>query len=892
MLSNLLPVFGLILKTIPCIPFYPIDPQPPLQPQQQRVNNQQEQQLQQQQLLQVKDEVDDDDDEDEGTRGEDRAMFHEPQSTNIRPEAQIRRATLEICTRLPQNEVLRPHAGLLLDMAMRVLRNDYEENALLAARIIFEVHKSYRPILVDHVKPFLDFVLAAYKSLPSSIQKNFAMSWKPASSIQPLTASLAPSVDMGTTTTAAGAGVSVVPHPNTHHTHMHVKSTLSFRVLAEFPLTVMLLFQLYPKYIKTYLLQLLPLMMDALAQRPPMHATAFLTPEPTTSQQKISSLESVKQESDVDDRVQLKQIFKKRARELLSAQVKTLSFVTHLLRPYGDHLKQYEDRLATNVLNLFQMCPREALTTRKDLLLALRHIFATNFRKGFFRHVDTLLDERLLIGKHRQSEHAHIRATAYGALADLLLHVKSRLSMAQVSRVVHLYSRVLHDASMNLPLSVQTTSVKLLLSMVDPAFQNKEEKASLGRDILFRILETLVLKLGTLVDHGIENVEMVEKRMMDSGNQVGDAKEKKITIQIKPLDDVAVRRFLYNSDLHDTSGTTQDIRELIRPLLAGMKTLLWCIDKYGTQREKNLPSKEKNAKTKINEGDSSNLQQQLTWYEELSRQSMSSSERLIAQKYFIWALEALKVFKVNEASPSRDTTDSSTDYRGVMESFALSFSLLESFSFQRIIGPHIDMMVEAMINDDDVCVIANVFLMNGLTITSDFASCLLKYLMKDADNLDIGIAESDDEALHRRATVRMKLFSLLISSLSTYPKCEQVLRPYIQQLISICIRRAMGSEVKYWPGNHLSLLQQMFRAIAGGKYEDSYKEILPLLPTLLNGLYRIFISTDHYILRQVIIGLCLTIPARLSSLLPHLSLLLRIIVPALQSDDGDLINLG
>jgi transformation/transcription domain-associated protein len=84
----------------------------------------------------------------------------------------------------------------------------------------------------------------------------------------------------------------------------------------------------------------------------------------------------------------------------------------------------------------------------------------------------------------------------------------------------------------------------------------------------------------------------------------------------------------------------------------------------------------------------------------------------------------------------------------------------------------------------------------------------------------------------------------------------------------------------------------MFRAIAGGKYEDSYKEILPLLPTLLNGLYRIFISTDHSILRQVIIGLCLTIPARLSSLLPHLSLLLRIIVPALQSDDGDLINLG
>ena len=80
--------------------------------------------------------------------------------------------------------------------------------------------------------------------------------------------------------------------------------------------------------------------------------------------------------------------------------------------------------------------------------------------------------------------------------------------------------------------------------------------------------------------------------------------------------------------------------------------------------------------------------------------------------------------------------------------------------------------------------------------------------------------------------------------------------------------------------------------LGGGKFEESYKEILPLLPSLLNGLYRVYAVTDYPPLQQMIIELCLTVPARLSSLLPHLSLQLRIIIPAIQSEVDDLINLG
>ena len=840
MLSVLLPVFASILKTIPCAP-------PSM----------------------------------------DVASHYAAAATATeRPEHRIRHAVLEICTRLPQNEILRPYAGTLLDLAMDVLQKDYDDNGLLAAKIVFELHKSFRPMLERHVRPFLDFVHISYKSLPGSVQKNFANLSMPVTS---------------------GAGVGVPPgaaQTALNKAKIPAKSTASFRVLTECPLTVMLLFQLYPKFIKTYLMQLLPLMMDALAQRPPPHVTTLLSPEPTSSPKKhgtspssastpggasidASATSPTEQETEKDNddtQSQFKTLLRKRARDLLSAQVKTLSFITLLLRPYGEHIKPYEDRLASNVLNLFNMCPREALTIRKDLLLGLRHIFATSFRKGFFRHVDTLLDERLLIGKHRQSEHAQLRAAAYSALADLLLHVRSRLSMAQVSRVVHLYSRVLHDASMNLPLVVQTASVRLLLNMVDPVYHNKEEKASLGRDILFRVLETLVWKLGVLVDHGIDNVKLAEERSKEL------TRVTKFGHEDRKLGEKAISEFMYDSQLVDGMGTVQNIRELIKPLLAGIKTLIWCINNYGTQREKTMADKDKNAKAKSLSSDTSNRQR--LWYEELAIQSINGSERSLIEKYFVLTLEVLEVFKPGGDTEADSSVASMKEYRDALESFASSLSVLDSFNFHRVVGPQMKLLVEKIVADEDVILVAQTFLLNGLNVTVDFTSCLLKVLMKDAADLDIGIAESDNAQEQRIASVKMKLFSLIISSVSSYPKNEKVLRPYIQQLIEVCLRRAMGGDVRYRPGNHFTILRQLFRAIAGGKFEESYKEILPLLPTLLNGLFRVYCNTNQETLKKVIIELCLTIPARLSSLLPHLSLLLRVIVPALQTGDGDLINLG
>jgi len=53
------------------------------------------------------------------------------------------------------------------------------------------------------------------------------------------------------------------------------------------------------------------------------------------------------------------------------------------------------------VVALLAACPAEATVTRKELLVATRHILMTGFRRGFFKHVDEMLDEALLVGRDK-----------------------------------------------------------------------------------------------------------------------------------------------------------------------------------------------------------------------------------------------------------------------------------------------------------------------------------------------------------------------------------------------------------------------------------------------------------------------------------------------------------
>lgn len=80
------------------------------------------------------------------------------------------------------------------------------------------------------------------------------------------------------------------------------------------------------------------------------------------------------------------------------AQVKTMSFLAYILKSYSQLLRPYQQQIPDFALRLLRECPPESTATRKELLVAIRHILSNEFRASFVPKIDLLLNEKVLIG--------------------------------------------------------------------------------------------------------------------------------------------------------------------------------------------------------------------------------------------------------------------------------------------------------------------------------------------------------------------------------------------------------------------------------------------------------------------------------------------------------------
>jgi hypothetical protein len=838
-------------------------------------------------------------------------------------EHKLRHAILDAVSKFPSNEVLRPHAPHLVAIALEVLNRDYEANALLSLRIIFDLYKTYRSLPQDYVQPFLDFVVSTYRALPRAVQHNFAwehLNFKATETSKtatttiistPITSTATPTTTATTATIAAAEPIeekdqdgdltmqdievpatgpevksstpassvpsgsasvdslgSAIPgHPNSPEARLPVRSNLSFRVLTECPLIVMLMLQLYPKFLKTNIAALIVVMMEALAIRSP--SLSSITPP------EIASTDSP-----------VKRSYHTRVRELAAAQAKTLSFLTFLLRSFQAELKPYEDRLASHVVALIKSCPRESTSTRKELLVATRHLLSSDFRKGFFRHADVLMDERLLLGSHyRSADQASLRPLGYQTVSELVLNVRSSLTMLQMSKVVSLFSRVLHDEGSTCPMPTQYLAVRTLLNLGDVIYHNTDLNPQLGRDLLVRILNTLTEKLTALNEYYPE----VQRAELKRGEIVSP------TVQ--------------TTSCHDS---VRDLQSMIRAIIVGNKNIVFFLSNYRNQRDK-----EKVRETLVPPPGSN---------EEVSSayHKLTHTEVAILDRYIIASLPALKLLKMTSTGQSRVGGEKTLadHHRDTLTYFAATFAALDGYNFRRTIGRRLNLLVDAIVEDPLVMIVPRHLLAVNAGTSYEFCSMLTCYLVERLDDLALprrnnivflkpscGQAENGKDVVleqlreisqnprdsekhqRQRSSTYLQLFERALKSLAPYPENESTIRRYLRFVVSECLRSSLETS-ELWPDNYCILLRYIFRSISAGKFEESYKELLPLIPTVLNGLYRVICTADDTMLRRTAMELCLTIPARLSSLLPHMNLLVRVIIPALDSNSGDLVNLG
>jgi transformation/transcription domain-associated protein len=159
---------------------------------------------------------------------------------------------------------------------------------------------------------------------------------------------------------------------------------------------------------------------------------------------------------------------------------------------------------------------------------------------------------------------------------------------------------------------------------------------------------------------------------------------------------------------------------------------------------------------------------------------------------------------------------------------------------------------------------------------------VLKFLV---DRLPL-LGEYDD----LRAAATIRLFKMAFHAVSLFPATnEPILAAHLAKLLMDCFPLATKATK---PTHYFHLLRALFRAIGGGggRFELLYKEVLPLLPEMLVSLNRQLIASEGPT-RDLIVELCLTVPLRLTHLLPHLTYLMQPLALALKGSP-ELVSQG
>ena len=491
----------------------------------------------------------------------------------------IRAALLEILNRLPLGDSLRPYSAQLCALATRQLNIDNEENGLTCIRILFDCHKHYHPTLESDVQPFIGFFTSLYTNWDTNVKYHFNEQFN-----QLFNACMAAIA----TQHAASGTVSV---PLQLPAKQLCKASESLKCASESPLVVMMLLQNYQRYVDASVPQLIPLLIKALTQPahkepPPLPAALVNALTPLTNGDGTPAVPQDDEKS-VQDRATLRALererdsrFRAALSDFYTAQVKCVSFIAHIFRGYAQHIQTQQDTLAVCVVQLLQNCPGEFPSARKDLLVAIRHMLLSDFKKALLRQAPKLLDEKLLIGEGKLVFDT-LRPLAYATLADVVHQIKGELSLQQLSRIVYVFSRNLHDTS--LPLSVQSQSVRILLNLVDQIHRSSDatDGRHNGRALLVRILHTLTAKLEALqafipklTAHIQRNSAAMLTKMDANTNTASGVTYPTLLTLPSPT---PVSSAVASKGEEELEDVIRELRLMISTMVMGLKTVLWCV---------------------------------------------------------------------------------------------------------------------------------------------------------------------------------------------------------------------------------------------------------------------------------------------------------------------------
>ena len=749
-------------------------------------------------------------------------------------------------------EALKPYAAGIVDLLMGLVKTENEDNAVLCMKTIMDLERHQPEATASKVQPFLDLIQEMFEIMEQVVKDVFD----------------SPAQGGGLGTTPNSAQIFQSPRPGSPSASVAsdlgidlqtarplLKGMQSFKVFAECPIIVVSLFQAHRNCVPANVKKFVPLIKLVLMLQAKPQERAH---EEAERRREIFTGVS----KDIKNRVAFG--------EFITAQVKMMSFLAYLLRVYYSQLNDFLPKLPDIVVRLLRDCPSEKSATRKELLVAIRHTINFNFRKIFLTKIDDLLDDRTLIGDGL-TVYETMRPLAYSLLADLIHHVRESLNRDQIRRTVDVFSKNLHD---NFPgTSFQTMSAKLLLNMADSIAKLDDKKDA--RHFLIMILSAIGDKFAAMnrqYRNAVKLSKLYEQQSIDA------TPEDHLADPRTPPDwdevDIFTATPIKTSNPRDRGANpVEDNKFLFKNLLTGLKGMFYQLKECNPEPPAMDPG---NAPANWQEVSHGYNAEEVKVITQLFREG--------AYVFRYYSLDAPPA-ETHYSSPveflaNHYMVQSGKEEKDLLETFATVFHSIDPATFHEVFHSEIPRLYEMMFEHTALLHIPQFFLASEATSPS-FAGMLLQFLMDRIG--DVGTSDI------KRSSILLRMFKLSFMAVTLFSQQnEQVLLPHVTNIVTKSIQLSTTAEE---PMNYFYLLRSLFRSIGGGRFELLYKEILPLLEMLLEVLNNLLMAARKPQERDLYVELCLTVPARLSNLLPHLSYLMRPLVVALRAG-SDLVGQG
>ncbi|GAB7342824.1 hypothetical protein MBLNU457_g0953t2 [Dothideomycetes sp. NU457] len=745
------------------------------------------------------------------------------------PEQRLRNTTLEILHRIPTNmpDITDPYAPLIVDKCMGMVMAENEDNAVLCLKIIMDLERHHSKSCAEKVQPFLDLILDLFDTMEQTVKDTFDTHGQNSNGAGGAsTPGASQSPRPGSPVTSASLAATVGDEQQT--TRQLLKGTQSFKLVSECPIIVVSIFQAHRSLVNKNVKNFIPRIRSMLELQAQPQQRAH--EEAHARGQRFTRI--VKE---IGANPQKRAAFG----ELVTAQVKTMSFLAYLMRVYHNLMQEFVPILPDMVVRLLQDLPREKSGARKELLVAIRHIVNYQFRTHFLPKLDDLLDERTLVGAGLCVYENH-RFLAYTMLADLIHHVRDQLSLSQIEKTIQVYTKNLHDEDGSS--NFHTMSAKLLFNMAESMAKVEDKRDA--RYYLMMVLNAVADKFATLNRQYPNAIKATARRAKESSETAENYSVDKDSPPEWDECDIFHATPVKLSDSRNADPVAEN-KFLFKNLVHGLKTIFYQLRMTNPDNIRN-------------EMDVANVPS--NWSE--VSYGFNPEEVNILIKLFHEGAQVFRYYNREQAPDdgsaitpvellaNQHMMTSGKEEKDLLEGFASIFHHIDPATFYEVFQAEIPHLYD-MIYDHAALLHIPQFLLASEATSPAFCGLLLQFLMGKIE--EVGTSDV------QKSSVILRLFKLSFMAVTLFSaQNEQVLLPHAVKLITKSIELSVHAGD---PINYFLLLRSLFRSIGGGRFEHLYKEILPLLEMLLEVLNNLLISArkpnerDFYLMRPLVVAL-------------------------------------